>query len=685
MAVITPGRVEDLLERMTLAEKIGQLTQVTPSRTPDIEQRIRSGRLGSIFGIDDAAAIARYQGLARDASRVGIPLIVGNDVIHGYRTIFPIPLAEACTWDPPLLERAARVAALEAAAVGTDWIFAPMVDVCRDPRWGRIAEGAGEDPYLGSAVARARVRGFQSSGRVAACPKHYVAYGAAEAGRDYNTLDISERTLREVYLPPFKAAFDAGAMTVMSAFNEIAGVPASANPFTLQTVLRDEWGFSGVVLSDYTAIAELVPHGLAADLKDAARLAILAGVDMDMMSDAYDRHLPALIEEGAVPISVVDEAVRRVLRLKLNLGVFERPAPDAALAPRSMLTDEHRALALEVARESMVLLKNTHNLLPLSADARVALVGPLADARADLLGCWSPMGRAEDAESIHDAVAGYVRNLTTDVAGADVVIVVVGETADLSGEAHSRAHLGLPGDQQAFVDKLVETGKPLACVLLTGRPLVIPRLAEQVDALLLAWHGGTRTGQAVADLLFGTAKPSGRLTASFPRAHGQIPIYYAHKNTGRPAEGEGTRQFDEPFKSTYLDELNSPLFPFGFGLSYSSFEYSDLVIESPLRGSVVASVRLQNTGPRCGTEVAQLYVRDLVGSVTRPVRELKAFERVTLDPGEARTLRFEVPLAQLGFIGRDMRYQVEPGDFKLWIGPDATRGLEGGFSLPAQP
>ena len=426
MAVITPGRVEDLLERMTLAEKIGQLTQVTPSRTPDIEQRIRSGRLGSIFGIDDAAAIARYQGLARDASRVGIPLIVGNDVIHGYRTIFPIPLAEACTWDPPLLERAARVAALEAAAVGTDWIFAPMVDVCRDPRWGRIAEGAGEDPYLGSAVARARVRGFQSSGRVAACPKHYVAYGAAEAGRDYNTVDISERTLREVYLPPFKAAFDAGAMTVMSAFNEIAGVPASANPFTLQTVLRDEWGFSGVVLSDYTAIAELVPHGLAADLKDAARLAILAGVDMDMMSDAYDRHLPALIEEGAVPISVVDEAVRRVLRLKLNLGLFERPAPDAALAPRSMFTDEHRALALEVARESMVLLKNTHNLLPLSADARVALVGPLADARADLLGCWSPMGRAEDAESIHDAVAGYVRNLTTDVAGADVVIVVVG-------------------------------------------------------------------------------------------------------------------------------------------------------------------------------------------------------------------------------------------------------------------
>jgi beta-glucosidase len=717
------ARIDDLLQRMTLAEKVGQLVQVTPGQTPDVEARVRAGRVGSLFSINDPVAIERFQRLARAETRLGIPLIVGNDVIHGYWTVFPIPLAESCTWDPELLERAATVAANEASANGTDWIFAPMIDVCRDPRWGRIAEGAGEDPYLGGQLAAARTRGFtrcdlESGRRVAACPKHYIAYGAAEGGRDYNSVDVSERTLREVFLPPFKAAFDAGADTVMSAFNEIAGVPATVNAFVLKTLLRDELQWAGVVVSDYTAIAELIQHGVAADLKDAARLSILAGVDMDMMSEAYAQHLEALVAEGAVPERVVDESVRRVLRLKLRLGLFERVPLDDGLGRPSTLPDESRALALEVAQASMVLLKNEGNVLPLSPTTRVAVVGPLADARADLLGCWAPVGRAEDVESVLDGLAVYLTDAPahqpgcevhwkdalahapggevqsadlTSVAAAvaaaqaaDVVVVVVGESAAMSGEAHSRAHLGLPGRQQELVDALAETRKPLVCVLMCGRPLVIPRLAHQASALLVAWHGGIRTGRAVADLLFGAANPSGRLTASFPRAVGQIPVYYAHKRTGRPAEGAGTLQFDEPFKSRYLDEPNTPLFPFGFGLSYTTFAYRDLHVETPTLaadGLLVASAQIENTGQRSGTEVVQLYVRDLVASVTRPVRELKAFQRLTLDPGETRTVRFEVPAHQLAFTGLDMQPTLEPGEFHLWIALDSSTGLRGNFTL----
>jgi beta-glucosidase len=711
------ARIDDLLHQMTLADKVGQLVQVTPGRTPDIDERIRTGRVGSLLSINDPVAIERYQQLARN-SRLGIPLIVGNDVIHGYRTVFPIPLAESCTWDVGLLERAAAVAASEASASGTDWIFAPMVDVCHDPRWGRIAEGAGEDPFLGSQLAAARVRGFvrvrasvsralESGRRVAACPKHYVAYGAAEGGRDYNSVDISERTLREVYLPPFKAAFDAGADTVMSSFNEIAGVPATVDAFTLKTLLRDELEWPGVVVSDYTAIAELIQHGVASDLEEAARLSILAGIDIDMMSDAYAQHLEALVVQGAVAETVVDESVRRVLRLKLRLGLFDRLPIDQDLPQRLMLRDDFRALALEVAQASMVLLKNADGLLPLSPTTRVAVVGPLADAHADLLGCWAPAGRAEDVESVLDGLSVYLKEpcaqergcdvQSDDLGGlaaavaaaqaADAVIVVVGESADMSGEAHSRAHLGLPGRQQDLVDALAATGKPLICVLMSGRPLVIPKLAQQASALLVAWHAGIRAGRAVADLLFGAANPSGRLTASFPRAEGQIPVYYSHKNTGRPAEGFGTLQFDEAFKSRYLDEPNSPLFPFGYGLSYTTFEYSHLAIEAPAiapDGVLRASAHIQNTGQRSGTEVVQLYVRDLVASVTRPVRELKAFERITLEPGEARTVRFEIPAHQLGFVGLDMQYTVEPGEFQLWIAPDSTRGLQGTFELQSQ-
>jgi beta-glucosidase len=579
-----------------------------------------------------------------------------------------------------------------------------MVDVCHDPRWGRIAEGSGEDAWLGGILAAARTRGFTSAletgRRVAACPKHYVAYGGSEAGRDYNSVDISERTLREVHLPPFKAAFEAGADSVMSSFNEIAGVPATVNAFALKTILRDEWDWPGVVLSDYTAIAELIPHGVARDLEDAARLSILAGVDMDMTSDAYDRHLQALVKSGAVPEATVDASVRRVLRLKLKLGLFERTPINHDLKEREDFQD----LALEVARESMVLLKNADGVLPLSPASRVAVIGPLAEARADLLGCWAPMGRADDVETVLEALTTSLKEAPTHepgcaiqsddmsgvpaavkaAQGADVVVVVVGESADMSGEAHSRVHLGLPGRQQDLVDALAATGKPIVCVLMCGRPLVIPRLAHQASALLLAWHGGVRAARAVADLLLGVANPSGRLTTGFPRAEGQIPVYYAHKNTGRPVEGRRTLQFDEAFKSHYLDEPNSPLFPFGFGLSYTTFAYSQLTVETG-EGMVVASARIENTGQRAGTEVAQLYVRDLVGSVTRPVRELKAFERISLEPGEARTVSFEVPVERLGFIGLEMRYTVEPGDFRLWIGPDSSSGLEGSFVLSRSP
>jgi beta-glucosidase len=656
----------------------------------DLEARIRAGRVGSIFGIEDPAAVNRLQRAAREESRLGIPLIVGNDVIHGYRTVFPIPLAEACTWNPRLVERAARVAAEEARANGTDWIFAPMVDVSREPRWGRTAEGAGEDTYLGSVMAAARVRGFQSVSHLAACPKHYVAYGAVEAGRDYNSVDISERTLRDVYLPPFKAAFEAGAETVMSSFNEIAGVPATINHLTLRTILRDEWGWQGLVVSDYSAIKELIEHGVAADLKDAARLSILAGIDMDMMSDAYDRHLAALVEEGAVPLSVVDGAVQRVLRIKFGLGLFELPPIDADKAKQALLREESRELALQVARESMVLLENNAGLLPLASGTRVAVVGELAESRRDMLGCWAQIGRAEDVETIFDGLAAQLETppwfvasdveLAVDAAReADVTVAVVGETADISGEAHSRAHLGLPGQQQALVDALAATGTPLVVVLMTGRPLVLPRVAERAGALLVAWHPGIRAGTAVADVLLGKINPSGRLVASFPRDEGQIPVYYGHKNTGRPASGPGTQQFEAHFRSNYLDEPNSPLYCFGFGLGYTEFEYADLRMESPAGKVLVASATVTNVGSRAGTEVVQLYVRDLLASVTRPVRELKAFERISLEPGEARQVRFEIPVEHLGFTGLDMLYRVEPGEFGVWIGPDASRGLEGTF------
>lgn len=713
------ARVEALLAQMTLEEKIGQMNQVTPHWLPDIEAQVRAGRVGSLLGILDPAAINRFQRVAVEESPHGIPLLVGNDVIHGLRTVFPIPLAEACTWDPALQERASRAAADEAAACGTNWIFAPMVDICRDPRWGRIAEGAGEDPFLGRAMARARVRGFQAKGlaggrKIAACPKHYVAYGAAEAGRDYNTTDPSERTLRDLYLPPFKAAFDEGAGTVMSAFNEIGGVPATANPFTLKTVLREEWGLDDMlVLSDYNAVGELVPHGVAADLKEAALKAALAGVDMDMMSQAYIQHLADLVREGEVPESVVDAAVRRILGLKFALGLFDHPYVDESLAAQVILRPEHRALALEMAQKSMVLLKNDERpgggrLLPLKATpaSKIALIGPLADDRAAPLGCWAWMGRAEDVESVLDGLQALLPEgaqlehmrgcavwrdpfeefdrAAAAAAAADVAVLVLGENAWMSGEARSRAHLGLPGRQRELLDRVVAAGKPTAVVLMSGRPLMLTPWIDKVDAVLQAWHGGIRAGRAVAEILLGQVNPSGKLSVTWPRGMGQIPIYYAHKNTGRPEQGAGTQQFEDPFWSKYIDESNDPLFPFGYGLSYTSFAYSDLKIEPPLvdlNGTLKVSAVVANTGPCAGDEVVQLYVRDLVGSVTRPVKELKGFQRIFLRPGERQTVHFELPVSELGFHGPDNRYVVEPGAFKVWIGPNSAEGLEGEFEL----
>ena len=589
-AAFAPVNWSEVIRQMKLAEERGELFKFPHDLRPDFESIVRAGATG-VINSGELEITNRLQHVAVEESRLGIPLLVGLDVIHGFRTVFPIPLAEAGTWNPELIERAARVAAEEASASGVNWIFAPMVDITRDPRWGRIAEGAGEDPFLGMIMAQARVRGFQSADletgrRVACCPKHYVGYGAAEGGRDYNTVDISERTLREVYLPPFKAAFDAGAGSTMSAFNEIGGIPGTCNTFTLNTVLRNELAWPGVVLSDFNAIGELVLHGVATDVKDAARLAIMAGVDVDMESGAYARYLVELVEEGTVLIERVNEAVRRVLRLKFGLGLFETPYTDEALAQTLILREDFRTLALEVAQQSIVLLKNAANCLPLQASSRrIALIGPLAKNRSDLLGTWALTGQATDVETLLDGLSAYLTENTLtyaqgcrisgdedlDIPAAvaiaqetDVVILALGEGADMSGEAHSRAHLGLPGHQQELLDAVVATGKPIVCVLLCGRPLIIPQIADRVTSLLVAWHGGIRTGRAVADILFGTATPSAKLTASWPRTEGQIPVYYAHKNTGRPPEGSGTKQFFEPFRSTYMDEPNAPLFPFGF-------------------------------------------------------------------------------------------------------------------------
>jgi beta-glucosidase len=691
-------RVDGLLAQMTLEEKVGQLHQLAYGADPP-RDLVRAGRIGSFLNVVDAKTAAEVQALAR-GSRLGIPLILGYDVIHGQRTVFPVPLAEASSWDPDLVERAAAVAGKEAAAVGIDWTFAPMVDIARDPRWGRIVEGSGEDTFLGSAMAAARVRGFHKGG-VAACPKHYVGYGAAEAGRDYYGADISEWALREVYLPPFQAALQAGAETVMSAFQQISGVPASANRHTLTGILKGEWGFTGFVVSDWGSVGELVSHAVAADNADAARLGILAGVDMDMEAKVYTKHLGGLVQRGQVPMARLDDAVRRVLRVKAQRGLFEKPVPDPAVAARTLLAPEHLQAAREVARESIVLLKNDAGLLPLSADAAtIAVIGPLAASGVDQIGSWPGTGRAEDAVTILDGIKKRVPARTRvlqakgceidggDRSGigpaaalareADAVVAVLGEAALMSGEAASRTRIDLPGVQQSLLEELVATGKPVVLVLLNGRPLALPWAAEKVPAILEAWFPGTQGGPAVADVLFGDTNPSGKLPVTFPRSLGQVPIYYNQQPVGRPPQ-EASK-----FTSKYLDEKVTPLFPFGYGLSYTRFEYKDLALvreKVPVDGSLEVRVKVRNTGRRAGKEVVQLYVRDLVASRARPVKELRGFRKVSLDPGQEETVVFTLAVKQLGFYGIDGKYVVEPGAFRVFVGGSSEGGLEAGFEV----
>jgi beta-glucosidase len=704
------AKIDELLSRMTLAEKLGQLQQLDGEANgnfrPEHLELIRKGLLGATLNVRGAQKTNELQRVAMTESRLKIPVLFGFDTIHGYRTIFPIPLAEASSWDPSMAERSASIAANESYAVGLRWTFAPMVDIARDPRWGRITEGAGEDPFLGAAFARARVMGFQgrdysAPGKILACAKHWVAYGAAEAGRDYNTTDMSEYTLRSIYFPPFKAAVDAGVGTLMSAFNDLNGVPASANPFTLTKVLRGEWKFDGFVVSDYTAVTELKNHGVAANDGEAAAAALSAGVDMEMVGRLFNQNAAQLLKEGKISQATIDQAVRRILRVKFRLGLFEHPYADETLESGSLLTAANRAFAREVAGRSMVLLKNDRETLPLTKSVRsLAVIGPLADDHRAPLGWWSGDGRDGDTVTplagikakvspqtkVTYAKGCEIEGGTTDgIAAAlavaqqsDLAIVFVGESKEMVGEAASRSSLDLPGHQMELVKAIRETGKPTVVVLVNGRPLTISWLAESVPAILEAWMGGTESGNAIADILFGDVNPGAKLPVTFPRTVGQVPIYYNHMNTGRPPEANNR------YTSKYLDVPWTPLFPFGYGLSYTQFKLSNLQLGAPRirpSDSLKVTVELENTGKRTGDEVVQLYIRDLVSSVTRPVKELKGFQRITVRPGEKVQVEFTLTPEQVGFYNRENHFVVEPGDFKVFVGTSSEGGLEATFTV----
>src|SRR5215216_1467342 len=702
--------VNSLLSQMTLEEKLGQLQQLDGEGNgnfrPEHLDLIRKGLLGSTLNVRGARNTNQVQRVAMTESRLKIPVLFGFDVIHGYRTIFPIPLGEASSWDPRATERAAAVAAQEANNAGLRWTFAPMVDIARDPRWGRITEGAGEDPYLGAAFAHARVRGFQgadysATDKILACAKHWVAYGAAEGGRDYNTTDLSENTLREIYFPPFKAAVDAGVGTLMSSFNAINGVPASANAFTLTKVLRDEWKFDGFVVSDYTSVRELINHGIAANEEEAAAAALNAGVDMEMVSRSYNQFGPQLLKQNKLSTATIDEAVRRILRIKFRLGLFDRPYTDEAREPGSLLRPESLRLARETAGRSMVLLKNDRETLPLSKSVgSIAVIGPMADDRRAPLGWWAGDGKEENTvtplagikakvsaqtkvgyakgcDVLGDSTAGFAE--AVDLAKAsDVAVVFVGEIADMVGEAASRSSLDLPGRQLELVQAIHATGKPTIVVLVNGRPLSIGWIVNNVPAILESWMGGSQSGNAIADILFGDVNPSGKLPVTFPRTVGQVPMYYNHMNTGRPPDAENR------YTSKYIDSPWTPLFPFGYGLSYTTFKISNLQLSAPripANGKLTVSVEVENTGKRTGDEVVQLYIRDLVASMTRPVKELKGFQRVTLQPGEKRRVEFVLAQEHLGFWNREMRYVVEPGEFRVMVGANSAELIEAKFEV----
>lgn len=709
--------VEALLARMTLEEKLGQLNQprgrwgdTGPEVQEGGEDEIRTGRIGSYLGVHGADYTRRMQQIAVKESRLGIPLLFAHDVIHGFRTIFPVPLAEAASFDAEAVQEAARIGAIEGTAAGLHWTYAPMVDISRDPRWGRVVEGAGESPYLGSVMAAARVRGFQGEDLTAtdtmlATAKHFVAYGAAEGGRDYNVAEVSEQTLHEVYLPPFKAAVDAGVQSVMAAFNEVAGVPMHAHGPLINGVLRDDWGFDGILVSDYTGVLELIKHGVAANREQAGILALKAGVDIDMVSNIYVGDLPDAVRAGRLDEALVDEAVWRVLRAKYRLGLFEDPYrySDNAREREQILRPEFRAAAREVARKSLVLLKNENGALPLAKEAgTIAVIGPLADDKRVMLGGWAAAGRAEDAitplEGIRSAVgddAEVLHARGADVEGddrsgfeeavqlagrADAVVLFLGEHHDMSAEAHNRTSLDLPGVQLDLVKAVHATGKPVVAVLFNGRPLSIEWLAGNVPAILVAWFPGIEAGNALADVLFGDYNPAGRLPMTFPRNVGQVPIYHDHKNTGRPPSK------DDKYTSKYLDVDWTPLYPFGHGLSYTTFDYDDLRVEKPsigVSGKQRVEVTVTNTGARAGDEVVQLYLRDDVASITRPVRMLRGFRRIHLDPGESRTVEFELGQEDLSFPGPDMQPVVEPGTFTVFVGGSSVDLIETSFEVTA--
>ncbi|MBW6522756.1 glycoside hydrolase family 3 C-terminal domain-containing protein [Sphingomonas sp. RHCKR47] len=722
-----PAPVEALLAQMTVEEKAGQLTLMAAawaggaatalnpagaaSSFDEQLAQVRAGRLGGVFNGNGAVMAKRMQTVAMRDARVKIPLIFAADVIHGLRTVFPVPLAEAASFDPDLARRTARAAGMEAAASGIDWTFAPMVDVARDARWGRGVEGAGEDVLLGRMMAEARVRGFQGTrglaapDAVAACAKHFAAYGAGEAGLDYNSVDVSERTLREVYFPPFQAAFAAGAPTAMASFNEIAGIPATANSWLLTDVLRREWGFDGLVVSDYTGDEELIAHGFAADAREATRLAFMAGVDMSMQSAFYITHLPDLVAKGEVPMARLDEAVRRVLALKAQLGLFDDPF--RRIDPRREKTRVRMpatlALAQEAGARSVVMLKND-GVLPLPTGGRkIALIGPFAGGRHDLIGPWNVYGTDAEAidleagvraavgdaasisvtagSGVDDALPGGIDAAVAAARAADVVVLAIGESQRMSGEAQSRADVVVPPAQMALTEAVAATGKPVVVLLRTGRALALTGPVLGASAILVTWFLGSRDGAAIADVLFGRVSPSARLPVSFPHATGQEPYHYDHKSTGRPNPPGPLAEY----KAHYREYANEALFPFGHGLTYGAIEYSALELGSARMGAeaplgVAATIR--NTGTRAATEVVQLYVHDVAASITRPVRELKAFERVTLAPGEAKVVRFTLRRDDLLFVGQRMQRVVEPGAFRLWIAPSAqAEGVSGTFTL----
>lgn len=716
------NKVETLLHKMTLEEKLGQMNQLSPWNFEELAARVRKGEVGSILNVVNPEEVNKIQKIAVEESRLGIPLIVSRDVIHGYKTIFPIPLGQAATFNPEVVKEGARVAAIEASADGIRWTFAPMIDVARDPRWGRIAESCGEDPYLNAVMGTAMIKGYQGDSlndptAIAACAKHFVAYGAAEGGRDYNSTFIPERVLRNVYLPPFKAAADAGCATFMTSFNDNDGVPSTANSFVLKDVLRKEWKYDGMVVTDWASALEMVNHGFCTDGKDAAEKSVNAGVDMEMVSETFIQNLKQSIAENKVSMETIDNAVRNILRLKFRLGLFDNPY---VVTPQTVkYAEKHLQTAKTAAEQSVILLKNENQTLPFTDKIKtLAIIGPMADAPYEQMGTWVFDGEKEHTQTpltaikemygnkvkvIFEKGLDYSRDKST--AGiaravnaarqADAVVVFVGEESILSGEAHSLANLNLQGAQSQLIKELAATGKPVVTVVMAGRQLVIADEVKVSDAMLYSFHPGTMGGPAIADILFGEVNPSGKTPVTFPRMSGQVPIYYAQHKTGRPANPTEMLIDEIPVeagqtsvgcRSFYLDAGNSPLFPFGYGLSYTTFEYSNLSLASDkltAQDTLSISFTLKNTGKYDGTEVVQLYVQDKVGSVTRPVKELKRFLRVTLKAGESTQVSLSLPVSELAFWGYDMNYTVEPGDFTLWVGTNSAEGLTKDFSVSA--